>query len=412
MTDASTANPFDASAAKPSGLGWLRFRRRLLGVVALAALSAIAFVALRRFAIGPAEDKLEAAIEALNQGDWGLARKCARELKSTRRLAPQAHFLQGAILLQKGYCYPALDVLEKVPRDSALKQRALVLAGQAWYRLGRHVEAQTVLLQSLESDPDSAEAHRWLAASYYDLGAIRAALEHLERTAVLDAADPRPHRLMGLIYKDYERYEDAVPSYAESLRRKSDQQDAPAIRQEMAACQLKVRRHEDALATLEPCADSPEIDALRAECYYALGRTKQAESHLDRALRHEPDNLEALLLQGSNSLEAGDAALAIKTFQRGVQSHPRDYTAHFRLAQAYANAGEPELSAAAGAEAEKIRVLRHEFAQLHREAWDRPGDINVRSRLAELAQELGRPELAGVWLRAAAALKPAAGAAP
>jgi hypothetical protein len=52
--------------------------------------------------------------------------------------------------------------------------------------------------------------------------------------------------------------------------------------------------------------------------------------------------------------------------------------------------------------------VRKEFADLHQAAWDRPGDVQVRLRLATLAQELDRPDLADVWLRSAAALQPLA----
>jgi hypothetical protein len=79
--------------------------------------------------------------------------------------------------------------------------------------------------------------------------------------------------------------------------------------------------------------------------------------------------------------------------------------AHFKLAQAYSQAGKKELAEAAQETTEGIRLLRLEFAQLHQLAWDRPADAEVRLRLAELASQLDRPDLADVWLKSASALK-------
>jgi len=410
-SELATTNPSEAAApqAKPPKLprtSASRSRWLLVGAAAVAVSAALAIVGARHYGLGFADRKFEAALTALAQGDASQARQYARELKSSGDAPQRASFLRGAMLLKNGYYYPALDLLEKAKHDPELKVRALTLMGQAWYQLGRHVEAQTVLREALKDAPDSAEAHRWLAASYYDLGVIDDAVRHLLRTAELDPTDPRPHRLLGLIHKDFERYEDAIPFYQESLARNADQEDASEIRQELAVCQSKARRNRDALATLARCSAQPAIEVLRAECHHGLGQTAEAKTALARALEGDPDNLDGLLLKGTILLEEGDAHSAIDAFRRAIDKHPKDYTAHFMLAQAYGKAGEQELAKAEHEAAEKIRVVRHEFSQLHKAAWERPDDIQVRLRLAALAQELGRPDLAEVWLRSAATLQP------
>lgn len=381
-------------------------RRLLLGAVAVAAILAAAIAASAHYGFGSSKDEFKEALAALDRGDWSLARHYARQLKASQPASSQASFLRGAMLLEKGYCDPALDELRKAMQDPGLETAALTLMGQAWYRLGRHVEAQAALQEVLKREPDSVDAHRWLAASYYDLGLIDKAVLYLQRTAQLAPTDSRPHRLLGLMHKDFERYEDAIPFYEESLRRKSDQEDAAEIRQELATCQIKSRRYSDALTTLEQCSDSPEVDVLRAECHRGKGQARAAKEVLDRALQQDGDNLSGLLLRGTMLLEEKDARSAIETFQRAIKTHPKDYMAHFRLAQAYGSAGEQELSEAEQEIAEKIRVIRHEFSQLHKTAWENPNNIQVRLRLAALARELDRPDLADVWLRSAAALQP------
>ncbi|HUY90727.1 MAG TPA: tetratricopeptide repeat protein [Pirellulales bacterium] len=381
-------------------------RRLCFGGIAVAA-SLLAAMAARYYGFGFSRDQFKEGLAALDRGDWSLARRYARELKASEPSSPQASFLRGAVLLEKGYAYPALDELRKAIQAPDLETAALTLMGEAWYYLGRHVEAQAVLEQAVKQDPQSVDAHRWLAASYYDLGAIGKALPHLERTAELDPTDPRPHRLLGLIHKDFGRFEEAIALYEESLRRRSDQPNADEIRQELASCQVEHAHYAGALKTLAKCPELPEFDVLRAKCHYAQTRLAAAKVALGRALEQQPDNLDGLLLHATMLLEEGEAREATEALERAVESHPKDYTAHFKLAQAYGEVGEQELSFAESETASKIAEVKVEFSELHKAAWERPSDMQVRLRLATLAQELDRPDLAEVWLRSAAALQPA-----
>lgn len=383
---------------RPKGRPW----KRLFGLVSVAS---IVIAAATYYGLGFSQSKFKAGLAALDRGDWPLARRYVRELKASQSSSPQGSFLQGAMLLEKGYYYPALDELDKAKQDALLESAALTLMGQAWYHLGRHAEAQAALLEALKQEPDSFDAHRWLAASYYDMGVIGDATHHLQRAAELEPNDPRPHRLLGLIHKDFGRFEEAIPFYQESLRRESDQRYAEEIKLELATCQVEHRQYGDALATLANSSDLAEFDVLRARCYYAQGDATAAKAALDRALKKKGDNLDGLILRGDMLLEEGNAQAAIEAFQRAVKAQPNDYGAHFKLSQAYRRANEQQLAGAEQKEAERIRVIRDEFSLLHKTAAEHPRDINVRLRLAFLARELGRPELAEVWMRSAAALQ-------
>jgi tetratricopeptide (TPR) repeat protein len=399
-----------AVSLQPVGKGRVQtpLRRVLLAAVAVAMVAAIvaggAAASWWWLRPPPADRRLEEALADVSRHDFAAAREKLASLRASGQEA-EALFLRGSMLLEKGYLYPALDDLKQASQQPRLRLPALAMMGQAWYRLGLHVEAQSALHEVLRDEPDSVDAHRWLAASCYDLGAIHDALGHLERTAELDPSDPRPHRLLGLIHKDYERYAEAIGLYEESLRRRSDQPDANEIREELAACQVKLLRHQDALKTLAGLPDSAAAQVLRGECYHALGQLDRARGAVASALEHDPDYLEAVLMHGTLLLEDGRAEEAIAVFERAAALRPRDYTAHFKLAQAFAQAGNEESAQSAQEQAEEIRQIRLEFAKLHQEAWDRPRDGAVRLRLAELAHHLGRPDLADVWMKSAAALR-------
>lgn len=390
---------------QPRSIG--RRSKLLLALAAMATIAAAATAAARHQGFVFARNTFQEALDGLDRGDYAVVRRCVREFEAAQPSSPYASFLRGAMLVENGYSYPALDELGKARQEKSLETASLTLMGEAWYRLGRHVEAQAALQEVLKREPDSVEAHRWLAATYYDLGVIGKATQHLYRTAELDPDDPRPHRLLGLMHKDFGQCEAAIPLYEESLRRGEIREDADDIRQELASCQVETRRYSDALKTLATCPERPEFDVLRAQCHHAQGHPDRAKETLARALEIQSDNLDGLLLRGTMLLEEGKARAAIEVFLVAIQAHPKDYTAHFLLTQAYDKAGEQELAEREEKTAEKIRAIRHEFAQLHKTAWENPNNAQVRLRLAALARELDRPDLAEVWLRSAAALQPA-----
>ncbi len=357
-----------------------------------------------------------AAWEAVDREDGAAARQAIRSLKE-RGAAGLARVVQARLLVARGFSRPALDLLAALPADATAADDADLLRlvhlvrGEAAYRLRLYPLAEQELNAVLAATPDSVDAHRLLAAMTYDAGAIPAAIEHLEATARLAPNDPRPHRLLGLIHNDYERYPEAVEYYEESLRRSPDQADRNEVLVEMAGSLVKLHRHREALATLDKLAGGA-ADLLRAECLLAIGDRGAARGIVNRILETSPDDLGALRLEGSIDLEDGNPQGAVRPLERGVAKHPRDYLVRLKLAQAYAGAGREADADAARAEAERIRALRRTFADLHQEAWARPGDADVRRRLATMAADLDRPDLEQVWLEAAAAVeagrKPAA----
>jgi tetratricopeptide (TPR) repeat protein len=357
------------------------------------------------------------AWEAVDREDGAAARQAIRSLRE-RGAAGLARVVQARLLVARGFFRPALDLLAALPADKTVADDADLLRfvhlvrGEAAYRLRLYPLAEQELNAVLAAAPDSVDAHRLLAAMTYDAGAIPAAIEHLEATARLAPTDPRPKRLLGLIHNDYERYPEAVEHYQESLRRSPDQADRNEVLLEMAGSLVKLHRHREALDKLDKLAGGNDADLLRAECLLAIGDRGAARGIVNRILETSPDDLGALRLEGSIDLEDGNPQGAVRPLERGVAKHPRDYLVRLKLAQAYAGAGREADADAARAEAERIRALRRTFADLHQEAWARPGDADVRRRLATMAADLDRPDLEQVWLEAAAAVeagrKPAA----
>jgi len=416
-----------------------------LAAVALAVVLALLTPAPAPTAAAPVSELFRAGLAAAGRADAATARRIVRELRG-REAATAAGVIESRLLVTRGFVQPAIDGLDAVDvaaTDDEIRRASLLVLAEAAARSGRHADVEPILAPVLATNPDDVDAHRLLAASLYDIGSIDPAIHHLRETARLAPLDPRPHRLLGLIHNDYERYDDAIGFYEESLRRAPDQPSRDEVLLELAACQAKVLRHADALATLDriggiavaesgavagsapqaadatgsaqegtgttgPAARATAADVLRAECLVALGRIDAARGLVDAVLDRSPDDLGGLVLEGTILLEDGLAAKAAETLDRAVQGHPHDYIARLKLAQALDQAGRTDEARAAREAAEMIRRRREEFAELHREAWDHPRDPQVRLRLAEVADEMGRPDLAEVWRAAAAAVEAAA----
>lgn len=346
------------------------------------------------------------AVRALQEGRLTEVARYADALEGHPDYQAHQHFLRGALLLEKNQLYRALEEFGHAVGHPELRRVALTLSGEAAYLAGHWLDAVGLLEQALQLDPQAVDALRWLASAYYDLGLNQPTLDCLARIAELDPADARAPRLMGLIYKDFEKYALAVEHYRESLRRDPYQVDRNRILLEWADSHIKLRQFDRALEVLTGCEPSAERWVREAECHYRLGRTEPALQWLERALVVEPANLAALLLKGTIALETGKPEHAVEALSRAVTAYPKDYTARFKLAQAYRRAGNDEQFAKHSKIAEEIKQVREEFSRLHERIAAEPGNADIRCRLGVLARQLDRPDLARLWFRAALAIDP------
>ena len=173
-------------------------------------------------------------------GDLETAKKLAA-LEKYPALAPQVRLLNASFLCKEGKHEEAKPLIERELRDAAMRPLALVVAGESLFGQGKFLAAEPLFQEVLRSNPQSVDAHRWLSIIYYDLGAIDYANFHLRQLAELDPQDYRACRLLGLINKDFEVFDEAVRQYRESLRRSPDQPPRQEVLGELAECLVQCR---------------------------------------------------------------------------------------------------------------------------------------------------------------------------
>ncbi|MCE9561061.1 MAG: tetratricopeptide repeat protein [Planctomycetes bacterium] len=369
-------------------------------LVAVAGLATAYFVWWRP---PPPAEQLRTGRAALAAGDNATAAKIAESLSA--KYPDHARILKADIQLQQGDPKNALFHLNKVEDKGELRREAAALAGRCLLQLQNLPEAERAFQFVLSEQPDNIDGHRGLAAVYYDQGALLKCLHHLGEVARLDPMDARPHRMMGYIHTDLEARPEAIENYRAALARSLNPTAASEVREELAEQLVKLGQPAAALETLGQVAggESPRGTAARAEAEWSLGRTADAVTRLDAAIKTHPESLPLLRLRGKLYAEAGEWEHAAAMLERAVKADATDLISLHHLAMAYERLKRP-------ADAERIRK-QHETTKeslgtlttLNREADARPWDPGVRLKLADVCESLGKPQLAAMWRRAAEA---------
>ncbi len=382
-----------SSARRLRGRWWIVFATACVTVVA-------AFWLTRN--LSP-ENAYRRGRAALLTGDRETVLREAESLIQTPKYQSHGWLLKGLLLSRLGKLDQAITYLEKSAENESLAIEANTVAAQCLYQSGLYLQAIQASNRALERDERCVDARRWLAAAYYDLGAVTNAVEELERISVEAPADPRPTRLLGLIARDSESYPDAIQYYRESLTRDTNQ---PEVVAELAECLMKRNQPAEALVILGQCEPSAVVLTLTAECLSRVGRLKEAHDSLRNALRLEPQFFPAMLALGKLHLDQGNNSDALQVLTDAVRRNPNDSQAHFQLSQAMHRAGDKQGADRELQQMQEIQALEREFSSLHAAAAKEPNDAALRFRAGEVARQLGKLKLARLWYRAALAIDP------
>jgi tetratricopeptide (TPR) repeat protein len=397
-------------------------RPSLLLAAGLAVLLALAGgVCARWYTTTRPDARLRSGEEALRRGDEAAAERLVLLLQAAGA-KDHAYLLRGQICFhrakplldagQESAAAPllrqALEAWNRIRDRGDVRLRAAALSGQCFLYLGEPAQAQRAFDFVVAERPDDVDAHRGLAAIYYDQGALKQALHHLDEVARLDPQDGRPHRLMGVILAELDQPGEAVPCFREALRRRLGGQATAEARVELAECLVKLREYDQARAALEG-SEGQQAVALRAQCLWEQGKVAEARPLLDQALAAYPGFGLLLHLRARVHAADGEPAAAAALLERALDLDRHDYACRYQLAQVYETLGRAADAAEQRQLAEKTKDTLAEVKRLTEDAVNRPADAAVRRRLAELCRQLDKPEQARLWLQAAEA---AAGAQP
>ena len=350
--------------------------------------------------------RLERGLQAARQGDFVKANEYANLLERAGD-NDHAFLLRGETQFLQNEPLQALSTLNRIKSEgSDVHLEAVYVSGRCWIALRNLHDAERAFSYVIDARPDHVDARRGLASIYYDLGDYIKAIAVLEEVARLDPKDGRALRLIGLMYKDMQKIDEAVPAYEESLKRDPNPSDAADVRLELAECLLAKARPNDVIRILES-DHSPSAEAFRAEALIQRGQVDEATALLDEALKANPDHNVLRRLRAERYRFANNPAAGARLLEDVVIKNPSDFRSREQLALCYGAIGKTSEAAEQLQKVKDTQELVREIHEKSKEAMLNTWEPKVRFQLAELFEKLGRPELSQMWRKAAQACREA-----
>lgn len=352
------------------------------------------------------EDLMARGVAAFDNDNNAELARVIEDLEHRATPPHQLALLRGLLDLRLHRDQAALTQLAKARDHESTRAIAFRAAGEVLARQQRISDALLAFRQAVTFAPDDLEAYRWLAALCYDVGAMedaRVALEAIERLA---PKDYQPTRLKALIFKDYERFTEAVAAYEQCLKKQPPAEQLAEIRLEYAEALMLQRRFDHALEVLRSLPPSKERTEREADCLRQLGQTAAAQTLLEGLLTEAQVSTRALLMLANLYQAESQPDRAREVLERAREQSPQNYEIHQQLASVYRLLGDSAAADDAAARGTQLRSARQQFSELHQTAIDKPLDAPLRVQLGQLAEEIGEPDLARDWYRAALGLDP------
>jgi len=204
--------------------------------------------------------------------------------------------------------------------------------------------------------PHSPEALYWSIQANE-----RLALQSLARFQQLESNSARSHVLLGDIFDQLERYDDALAEYGKAL---AIDPDDPAAMLGLATAYLSNNKMEKAMETarsaLVRSPDDPELNLVMAEAMVGRNQFAEAEPFLIKSLNAKPQvlgHVHALL--GKVYAETGRTQDAIDQLKLGASSDENG-SIHYLLARLYRQSGNLKDASIAIEQVKTIKEQRRE----------------------------------------------------
>ena len=228
----------------------------------------------------------------------------------------------------------------------SISARRLSRAGMEAMREGQWNTAEDLFTSALEVSVADDRAHRGLAESLWQRHERDAAVKHMEQAVRLSAGDPKLIQLLGRMYLDVGRIDDADRQSMLALEADRLSADVWALRGDCLAAR---KQPDEALAAyhralaLQP--DFPSVQLQAAEIYHEQGRYDRLLATLERlqdGLGGENESARFHLLKGIAMRQLGCSDEAYRCFASAIEKDPDDPAAHLHAASVSLDRGDVE----------------------------------------------------------------------
>ncbi len=352
---------------------------------------------------GRPERHLSRAEKAVREGDPDKALEWLAVPESAPGTRERALLLRARIAVEGGQIPAAVRALDQVNPDGPSAADYAFWKGRTLYAARQPLPAIAWLVAASKQRPNDAETYRWLAAAAYDQGNRQTAVAALEAVTRLQPRDARAWRTLGLIFKENVEYERARVAFERSLAIDRSQ---PEVRLELAESLLNLGDMAGVERELAACQGRvPEARhaELLAACARIRGDLAGFRAAVDSGLAAAPDHPGLLAQRAQIDLADGHPADAIDRLDRAVAADPYRPETIYQRSVVLRQLGRTEEARRDTTRADELKKALAEMSDLNRQAEHNPHDAEIRYRLGRLCVQLGKPELAASWYRAALA---------
>lgn len=212
-----------------------------------------------------------------------------------------------------------LELMAEHPGDT----RALTLLSTLYLHLMRFEDCLRVVNQSLEINPNQADAHNIAGDAHYLTGQFELASHDYSRAVALNPADAKAHFDCGNALKMAGLDDEALASYRRAIKLKPDYADA------YHNCGVILREKKQFEAALEyfnqAINNKPDYVEAYTNCgntFTDMGRYDFALAHHNYALELKPDHVQAHNGQGVALQRLGKAGESLDSFDKAIAINP------------------------------------------------------------------------------------------
>jgi tetratricopeptide (TPR) repeat protein len=268
------------------------------------------------------------AIEELVRFDQHLKRNEVRAaLEIAGRLSaardPEVLLATGRLLGTHGLHTEALRTLELAAALQPSLFEARFNMGVSLLALNRGPRAIEALTEAVRLRPDSYEAQLLLGTALIQEGKDEAAIRHLRAAAAIRGDDARLLALLGLKYTEGRYYREAIETLSRAL--KVQPQNAE-IRFLLIQAHDQNQDYEKALELArETLALFPKLPRSHFEAglrLHNMGRSAEAQPHLEAAISLDPSFAEAHAMLGDILSQQGKSEASLSHYRTALQLRP------------------------------------------------------------------------------------------
>ncbi len=323
----------------------------------------------------PVIDELDEIIELLGNMDLDNAEEKLKFYLFENPDCTRGRMAAAAICLHRSDTDEAIEQLQTVYMQQPSNTMALYALGFCYEKNGKEAEAIEFYQDCLKFKSHLQLPRQRMGAIYFKNGRLEKTMNEYELLTTEHPEDISSLIALGYLYAEDRQFEKAIDTFNMAIVSHPDNFHDDSQDDDIAEL-VEAGQFDKALENIqmliEQVGEMPDLIVKLADILSRAGRASEAIVHYEKALRTQPNYLEATIKLGTHYLRMQRRALAAEQFNRAVEINDEIVDAYMGLAIAQALGGSQEEAygtlSLASAIQQNSTLLFSETATLHLQA--------------------------------------------